>query len=252
MNDDFSELFWNASIDEMKQGYLYYEPTEEFVCLICGHRFAKGVIFPFNGVLYEAETYSKVHLANEHESMFHHLLHLNKKLTGLTDLQKNLIQLFYDGFSDQEIVKKLDGGSTSTIRNHRFSLREKEKQAKIFLAIMGLLEQKSQKKQKFIHVPRSATMLDDRYAITEEENEEIIRAYFADGRLTDFPKKEKKKVAILKYILRRFDVDRTYSEKEINDELKLVYDDYVTLRRYLIEYGFMDRFDDGSKYWVKV
>jgi hypothetical protein len=30
-----------------------------------------------------------------------------------------------------------------------------------------------------------------------------------------------------------------------------VYDDYVTVRRYLIEYGFLDRKDDGSQYWLK-
>ncbi|HDR8220879.1 TPA: DUF2087 domain-containing protein, partial [Bacillus cereus] len=27
---------------------------------------------------------------------------------------------------------------------------------------------------------------------------------------------------------------------------------FVTLRRYLIEYGFLDRTDDGSQYWVKL
>ncbi|MBJ6950597.1 DUF2087 domain-containing protein, partial [Vibrio cholerae] len=30
------------------------------------------------------------------------------------------------------------------------------------------------------------------------------------------------------------------------------YPDFVTLRRYLIEYGFLDRTDDGSQYWVKL
>ena len=30
-----------------------------------------------------------------------------------------------------------------------------------------------------------------------------------------------------------------------------MYEDYVHIRRYLIEYGFLDRKADGSAYWVK-
>jgi hypothetical protein len=46
-------------------------------------------------------------------------------------------------------------------------------------------------------------MVDERYAITEEENEKTIAAFFKegpDGPLSDFPTKEKKKIAILKQI----------------------------------------------------
>jgi hypothetical protein len=42
-----------------------------------------------------------------------------------------------------------------------------------------------------------------------------------------------------------------YAEKEINEILKAIYEDYVMLRRYLIEYGFIDRKSDGSEYWLK-
>jgi hypothetical protein len=251
---DVSELFWNASVEEIKRGYIYHEQAEEYVCLICGKGFERGVIYSDAGKWYEAEKFAAVHIKSEHSSMFEYLINLNKKLTGLTDLQKSLLCYFYRGYSDSEILLELDGGSTSTIRNHRFTLREKEKQAKVFLAIMGLIESKTQKKQRFINIPRTATMLDERYAITEEENEEIIRTYFQDGgngALIEFPKKEKRKVAILKQIIKRFDPSRKYTEKEVNEILKQAYHDYVTLRRYLIEYGFMDRLDDCSQYWVK-
>ncbi|MNW69193.1 hypothetical protein D3C74_481460 [compost metagenome] len=49
----------------------------------------------------------------------------------------------------------------------------------------------------------------------------------------------------------RFDAKKKYSEKEVNEILRTVDSDYATLRRYLIEYGFIDRKDDGSLYWVK-
>ncbi|KPV60402.1 hypothetical protein QJ48_05600 [Paenibacillus sp. A3] len=42
------------------------------------------------------------------------------------------------------LFAELDGGSTSTIRNHRFTLREKKKQAKLFLAIMELSQPKAE------------------------------------------------------------------------------------------------------------
>lgn len=250
-----SELFWDASIEELKQGYIFDQNQKQYICLVCGKSFEKGMIYSKEDIFYEAEKFTQLHIQHAHSSMLESLLHMDKKLTGLTDLQKTLIHFFYMGLSDKEIVKEMNGGSTSTIRNHRFTLREKMKQAKIFLAIMELVEEKTENKHKFISIHRSPAMLDQRYAITEQENEQILKAYFKEGLngpLSEFPKKEKRKIAILKHIMKRFDADKYYSEKEVKTILKTIYHDDVTIRRYLIEYGFMDRLADGSKYWVKL
>ena len=252
--NDLTELFWQASLDEIKQGYLYQEQTDEFVCLICGKSFANGVIYPHQEQLYEARKYIAIHIAKQHGSSFEVLLNLDKKLTGLTDHQKTILELFYTGHTDTEIAKILNTGSTSTIRNHRFSLREKQKQAKVFLAIMELLGEQTPKKQTFIDIPRNSKMVDDRFAITEEENKKILSACFKqglDGPLELFPLKEKKRVVIVRHLLKNFESDKTYTEKEVNGVLGQFYPDYVLLRRYLIEYGFMDRTQDGSAYWVR-
>lgn len=101
---------------------------------------------------------------------------------------------------------------------------------------------------------RTATMRDERYAVTEAEREEIVRKYFpegSEGPITEFPNMEKPKIVILTCIMQRFDDTKRYSESEVNDILKTVHADYVTLRRHLIEYGFLDRQPDGSAYWVK-
>ncbi|WP_286886624.1 DUF2087 domain-containing protein [Aneurinibacillus sp. UBA3580] len=251
---EVSELFWNASLEEIKRGYIYEEASEQYICLICGRRFTRGVIYPHENALYDAERFARLHITHEHTSMFDFLIGLDKKLTGLTEHQKTIVRYFYEGLSDNEIVKELDGGSTSTIRNHRFTLREKAKQAKILLAITELVEEKTAKPNKFISIPRSAAMVDERFAITEEENKAILQRYFTQGEngpLSEFPKKEKRKVAILKHIAKRFELNRHYTEKEVNEILKQIYPDYVTIRRYLIEYGFMDRYPDCSAYWVK-
>ena len=48
-------------------------------------------------------------------------------------------------------------------------------------------------------------------------------------------------------IAQRFIPGVRYTELEVNRELMAVYDDYVTLRRGLIDFGLMDR--AGGEYW---
>lgn len=262
---DLSDLFWQASLPEMKQGYVYDERNDEFICLICGKHFANGIIYPSDGQLYESEKYVKLHIEQNHRSSFHYLLNLDKKLTGLTHHQKTLLELFYEDLSDQEIARTLATGSTSTIRNHRFSLREKQKQAKVFLALMELLGEHIPKKetsnaasqQFFQNTPQfsSPAYVNPAFAVTEEENEKILSACFkqgSNGPLTSYPHKEKRKYVVLRHLLHFFNPQRKYTEKEINAVLKPFYKDYVLLRRNLIEYGFLDRTPDGSAYWVKI
>lgn len=256
MNNNLTEIFWNAPLSDLKKGYLYEPPSREFLCLICGARFTNGRIYELDGLLYEAEKTTQIHLETDHSSMFQYLLGMDKKYTGLTEHQKSIVSLFHQGLNDKEIAARMDGISLSTVRNHRFALREKMKQAKVFLAIMELLEAKmqSQTNDKFIEIPRSARMVDERFAITATENEAIIKRYFPkgpNGPLSEFPAKEKRKVIIIKQLAQRFEPNRKYTEKEVNTILEAAFHDYVTLRRYLIEYGFLDRLPDGSNYWVK-
>ncbi|MEW6183555.1 MAG: DUF2087 domain-containing protein [Bacillota bacterium] len=250
---DMSELFWQASLQEIKEGYVHHQMRDEFICLICGESFAGGVVYPDGDRLYEARKYIKVHIAESHRSAFHFMLDLDKKLTGLTDHQKTILELFHEGRSDSEVAKAL-GTSASTVRNHRFSLREKQKQARVFSALMELLEEKAPRKQAFIEIPRGSKSVDERFAITRGESERILKTYFKqglDGPLDSFPLKEKKRVAVLRHLLRYFEAGRNYTEKEVNAVLKRFYNDYAVLRRCLIDYGFMDRTPDGRSYWVK-
>lgn len=247
-----SELFWNASLEGLKCGYI--EEQNHYICLLCGEKFEKGIIYPEEGRLYDAERYMRIHIEKAHQSVFEYLLNLNKKLTGLTEHQNNLLRLFYLGKSDGEIQKELNIGSASTIRNHRFALKEKERQSKVFLVMMELLKDRDKHAPAFLSIHKTARMVDDRYNVTREENEEILKKYFpkgTDGPLKTFSMKQKCKLVVLREIAKRFQSGRIYNEKEVNGILKAVFEDYVTLRRYLIEYGFLDRKSDGSQYWLK-
>lgn len=253
--NNLAERFLNATTDEMMKGYAFNAGLNEYLCLFCGRVWEQGTIYPVGNSLYDAEKAVSLHITGEHSSPFEFLLNMDRKHTGLTDHAKTLLGFFYEGCNDNEIVSRLGGGSTSTVRNHRFLLREREKQSRVFLAIMGLLEKRISHRERLLPPHRTATMVDDRYAITELERDELLKAYFKeglDGPLLKFPKKEKRKVVVLTHIAGRFERNRHYSEKEVNAILESVYDDYVTVRRYLIEYGFLDRDRDGSRYWVKI
>jgi hypothetical protein len=254
---EFNDMFWSADINHLKRGYTYDSVTGSYVCLLCGGSFEDGVIYQSRDRLIEAKKAVELHITNEHNSVFNFLLNMDKRYTGLTEHQKELMNHFYEGCSDKEIVKQTGAGSTSTIRNQRFTFREKHKQAKIFLAIMELLEEGMSKKkdfgEKLVEIHGGATMVDERYAITEDEKNTVLKNYFDSSllKLKVIPPKEKKKIIILQHIVGMFDKTKKYTEKELNVVLKSINEDYATLRRYLIEYGFMDRTPNCSEYWVK-
>ena len=241
----------NSTLLELQNGYRFDQHAKSYACLFCRQTYQQGIIYPMGEVLYEAERAMLVHIQQSHGSVFETLIQLDKKYTGLSDIQREMLQLFHKGLSDKEILERSSSGSISTIRQHRFKLKEKERQAKIFLALMANLDSRVPMKDSPIH--KEETIVDSRYGITESEREKVLQTYFKnglDGEMDIFPSKEKRKIIVLQHILKRFDKDMKYSEKEVNDIIKTAHDDYVTVRRYFIEYGFMDRNSDGSQYWV--
>lgn len=250
MSDNVEKLL-GSSIADMKKGYT--EDEGNYICLLCGRSIEMGVIYSCEEKLYEAERYMKLHICKEHGSVFEHLIDLDKKVTGLSDHQSSLMKLFYQGMTDAGVQKELGIGSSSTVRNHRFVLKEKEKQAKLFLVLMELLRENGKKASGCVQPHKNAKMVDDRYNVTVEEKENILKKYFPkglNGPLATFHMKEKSKLVVLSQIVNRFNPKKKYSEKEVNEILKTVNEDFVTLRRYLVEYGFMARKANGSQYWL--
>ncbi|HKG56461.1 MAG TPA: metalloregulator ArsR/SmtB family transcription factor [Candidatus Limnocylindrales bacterium] len=75
----------------------------------------------------------------------------------------------------------------------------------------------------------------------------VLRAFLVDGRLSSIPAQEKKRHVVLRFLLDRcFVEDRDYPEKEVNQRLALYHADVASLRRYLIESGYLTR--DGGVY----
>ena len=93
---------------------------------------------------------------------------------------------------------------------------------------------------------------DERSAVSlspeDAERAKIVRDFFVDGRLKQIPAQRKKRVVVLQHLLTRFAADRSYPEREVNDLLRPAHDDVATLRRELVDYGFMTR--QGGVYRV--
>lgn len=247
----------NMTLDEIKSGYSY--DGEKFICNECGKEYEDGEIFNVDDRYFTAFKMIKLHIQREHENMLEILASNDKKYTGITENQKDLLRMICSGMNDNEIAKKT-GAAPATIRHQRFVFREKAKQAKLYLAIYEVAMEGAyiskkplDKNDEIIDVHKDATMVDDRYIVTKSEEEQIVQSMFSSLtplRLKTFSVKEKKKIIILKKICDQFDRSKRYSEKEVNIILKDIYEDYVLLRRYLIEYGFMDRTNDCKEYWL--
>ncbi len=70
-------------------------------------------------------------------------------------------------------------------------------------------------------------------------NKTIQERYFKKGQLLAIPKKEKNKLQILDIIIQRFKKNKIYTEKEVNENLQQMYDDFAILRRYLVDYDYL-------------
>lgn len=250
-----NEIFWSADINELKRGYS--QEGDIIRCLICGKKFQIGRIYRVDEEFYESWKAAQLHVQDAHNSMLEYLLNMNGSFTGVSEVQRQVLKLFAQGISDKEIANKL-GVTTSTIRNHRYKLREKERQAKLYLTMMELLAKSTDSKitnsdkGTICDAHKTATTLDDRFNITDEEKLQAIQNYMNEnGGLKNYPAKEKKKIIILEEIMKNFNIGEIYSEKEVNIIISRIHEDYATIRRALIEYGFLNRSNDCKSYWVK-
>lgn len=252
---DNKEYMWKSTIDELVNGYR--EEEDRYVCVFCGKSYVKGSIYTIQDSLFDAYGAIRRHKEIEHGDTVDYLLDHNTSLTGISDVQQQILKLMSLGKDDKEISKEV-GIAQSTVRNHRFKLREKEKQAKLYLAMMQSLEDKTKRSINqtdagiIEEIHATARMVDDRYSITDQEHEKTVQTYMDEnGAIKQFPAKEKKKIIILNEVMKNFVKDREYKEVEVNRILKRLYEDYPTIRRALIEYGFLDRTEDCSIYRVK-
>lgn len=82
--------------------------------------------------------------------------------------------------------------------------------------------------------------------LARDERAKTIQTFFKEGKLVSLPAKRKKRLYVLERIWREFSPNRVYSEGEVNEVIRRFYDDFCTIRRELVDNGFMVR--SGGKY----
>jgi len=75
----------------------------------------------------------------------------------------------------------------------------------------------------------------------------ILRDYMENGRLKSIPSQLKKREVILRYLVGLFEPGRRYAEREVNEIIGQIHEDYATLRRELVDTRWLAR--DHEVYW---
>ena len=72
------------------------------------------------------------------------------------------------------------------------------------------------------------------------------------GKIAQIPVPNRTKIPVLAYLVSKFEEDRIYNEKEVNEIIDAwhTFGDYFILRRLLIDYKLLERTSNGAKYWV--
>jgi DNA-binding HxlR family transcriptional regulator len=70
----------------------------------------------------------------------------------------------------------------------------------------------------------------------------VLHSFFEGGRLLSIPAQHSKRLVVLRYLAETvFEEGREYPEKEVNQLLALRHPDVASVRRYLVDEGFMQR-----------
>ena len=77
--------------------------------------------------------------------------------------------------------------------------------------------------------------------------QKVIDSFFEYGKLKTIPVQQKKRRIILEEMLKRFERDRKYPEREVNLIIADFHDDFCTLRRDMISEKLMTR--ENNVYW---
>ncbi len=74
--------------------------------------------------------------------------------------------------------------------------------------------------------------------------------FIVEGKLDHYPARASDRDLVLRYLLDRAlpDIDEVIDERTLTERLATLSDDPVTMRRYLVDAGLLDRAADGSTY----
>jgi biotin operon repressor len=147
------------------------------------------------------------------------------------------------------LAEKL-GVTPATITHHIAKLKEvglvverREKNNSYYIISHYLLEKTEGALVKLIQQNKQA---EDDVNQTPNKKEKlrdsVLKSFYTEGeKLKQIPAQLKKKLIVLEYLVRNFEIGKKYSEQEINAYIKNYHPDFATLRREFIMHHYMYR-----------
>lgn len=143
----------------------------------------------------------------------------------------------------RELSERL-GLTPPTISHHVRKLEE-----------VKLVRAEQDAQRQWLHLNTDALRVTQQVPMASEESEhdsgaqteesrfraKILRDFFDGERLKQIPAQRKKRVVVLQHLVERFAPTTIYSERDVNDALRVAHDDVATLRRELVDYGYLHR-----------
>lgn len=87
---------------------------------------------------------------------------------------------------------------------------------------------------------------DDRHRDPDVEAR-TLKSFIVDGRIKTIPAKLSRRIIIARWLAKRFETGVTYTEREVNAVIQAHHPDFATLRREMIDHGFLVR--ANGIYW---
>ena len=78
------------------------------------------------------------------------------------------------------------------------------------------------------------------------DTSDVVGRFLRGDRHLQIPAARGKRLAVLDHLAGLFEPGRRYPEREVNEILRAWHPDYATLRRYLVDEGFLDRADEPA------
>lgn len=140
----------------------------------------------------------------------------------------------------------------STVSHHLSKLSEAglvQSHAESYYSVYQLDRQALEEKQRTMFSQAELSTVAAEVDADAYDNK-VIRDYSRrDGSLKTLPSQRKKLEAILRHVVKSFELGKRYSEKSVNEILSKFHEDTATLRRELVGAGLMQREGGGGEYW---
>ncbi len=84
----------------------------------------------------------------------------------------------------------------------------------------------------------------------DEYRRKVLEVFFRHGTLVKLPSQHKKRLIVLEQFARMFEPSRRYTEQEVTELIKPLFDDYCTIRRLLVDEELIHR--EEATYWREI